>query len=82
MEYSHKTKRNNELENTKGVAENVAHKLVEYWQEQVKINEETGRTPTGDNRAGVSDAGCLSVWLPFGFVGLYACYKVLEQIIC
>lgn len=71
-----------ELENTKGVAENVAHKLVEYWQEQVKINEETGRTPTGDSKAGVSDVGCLSVLLPFGLVGLYACYKVLEQVIC
>lgn len=70
------------LENRKGVAENIAPNLVEYWQEQVKINDETGRTPTGDNKAGVGDAGCLSVLLPFAFGGLYTFYKVIEYIVC
>lgn len=71
-----------QLENRKGVAQNIAPRLVEYWQEQVRINQETGRTPTGNNKAGVGDAGCLSVLLPIVAVGLYTCYKVVEHVVC
>ena len=71
-----------QLENRKGVAQNIAPRIVEYWQEQVRINQEKGRTPTGNNKAGVGDAGCLSVLLPLAAVGLYTCYKVVEYVVC
>lgn len=71
-----------QLENRKGVAQNIAPRLVDYWHEQVRINQETGRTPTGNNKAGVGDAGCLSVLLPLVVVGLYTCYKVVEYVVC
>lgn len=71
-----------ELENRKGVDQNITPRLVEYWQEQVRMNQETGRTPIGNNKASVGDAGCFSVLLPYVAVGLYTCYKVIEYVVC
>ena len=42
-----------ELEDRKGVKENAVPNLIEYWKEQIKINEETGRKAVGDYKAGV-----------------------------
>ena len=71
-----------QLEDKKGVTENVVPNLVDYWQEQVTINQETGRTPIGDNKAGVGEAGCLSVILLFAFVGFFTCYRIIEHVVC
>lgn len=71
-----------QLEDRKGVARNITPRLVECWQEQVRINQDTGRTPSGVNKAGVSDAGCLSVLFPLVAVGLYTCFKICEYVIC
>ncbi len=70
-----------QLEDKKGVAENVVPKLVDYWREQIAINQETGRLPIGANKAGVGEAGCLNVLLLFAFVSLYICYAIIEQAI-
>ena len=55
--------------------------LVDYWREQVKINEETGRKPEGTDKAGIEPAGCMGVLIPFIFIGTFSVYEIFECLI-
>lgn len=58
-------------------------KMIDYWKKQIQINDETGRKPVGDNKAGVSNAsGCLPIILVAISPLIATMYKIIETLIC
>ena len=57
--------------------------MIDYWKKQKQVNEETGRKPIGDNKAGVGEAsGCMFLLLVGLSPLLAAMYKIIETLIC
>ena len=58
-------------------------KMIDYWKKQIQVNEETGRKPVGDNKAGVGEASGCMLFLLVGLSPLLAAmYKIIEILIC
>ncbi|MBO5466485.1 MAG: hypothetical protein J6A02_03470 [Prevotella sp.] len=71
------------LQEPKKSEQGSVQKMIDYWKKQKHINEETGREPVGENKAGVCDtSGCMFLLL-LGLSPLLATiYTIIETLIC
>lgn len=70
------------LENKEETSRDTVSKLIECWNEQKKLNEETGRKPLSGYNSGITSSGCLISFISVSFfLGIYACYKLFDIIL-
>lgn len=71
------------LQEQKGSEPGSVKKMIDYWKKQKQINEESGRKPVGNNKAGTGGAsGCMLLLLVGMSPLLGAIYIVIESLIC
>ena len=71
-----------ELQERKGSDPGKVQKMVDYWNEEKSINEETGRKAVGDHVAGIgASEGCFGILLAIAIPSVALLYNLAKYLI-